>query len=78
MSSSAQHAGSTIDLAYQFANEGQQRHIFQENTYKKITPCDVCSQVLRGESIAHFHSPRGTKRLFIFYAHEQVESSTAS
>ena len=25
-----------------------QRHIFQENTYKKITPCDVCSQVLRG------------------------------
>lgn len=25
-----------------------QKHIFQENTYKKITPCDVCSQVLRG------------------------------
>ena len=24
-------------------------HIFLENTYKKITPCDVCSQVLRGK-----------------------------
>ena len=24
-------------------------HIFQEYTYKKITPCDVCSQILRGE-----------------------------
>lgn len=23
-------------------------HQFQEYTYKKITPCDVCSQVLRG------------------------------
>ncbi|ENN73282.1 hypothetical protein YQE_10046, partial [Dendroctonus ponderosae] len=23
-------------------------HNFQENTYKKITPCDVCSQILRG------------------------------
>lgn len=25
-------------------------HIFQEYTYKKITPCDVCSQILRGHS----------------------------
>ncbi|XP_057670494.1 uncharacterized protein LOC130902399 isoform X7 [Diorhabda carinulata] len=25
-------------------------HNFQENTYKKITPCDVCSQVLRGHT----------------------------
>ena len=24
-------------------------HIFQEYTYKKITPCDICSQILRGE-----------------------------
>lgn len=24
-------------------------HNLQEYTYKKITPCDVCSQVLRGE-----------------------------
>lgn len=24
-------------------------HNFQENTYKKITPCDVCSQILRGK-----------------------------
>jgi hypothetical protein len=23
-------------------------HVFQEYTYKKITPCDVCSQILRG------------------------------
>ena len=29
-------------------NPEGQRHVFQENTYKKITPCDVCSQVLRG------------------------------
>ena len=27
-------------------------HVFLENTYKKITPCDVCSQVLRGKMIA--------------------------
>jgi len=25
-------------------------HQFQEYTYKKITPCDFCSQVLRGKS----------------------------
>jgi len=25
-------------------------HVFQEYTYKKITPCDVCSQVLRGHT----------------------------
>ncbi|XP_046447044.1 uncharacterized protein LOC124196209 isoform X5 [Daphnia pulex] len=31
-------------------NQEGQRHVFQENTYKKITPCDVCSQVLRGHS----------------------------
>lgn len=24
-------------------------HNLQEYTYKKITPCDVCSQVLRGK-----------------------------
>jgi len=24
-------------------------HVFQEYTYKKITPCDICSQILRGE-----------------------------
>lgn len=27
-------------------------HNFQEYTYKKITPCDVCSQVLRGRLLA--------------------------
>lgn len=26
-----------------------EHHNLQEYTYKKITPCDVCSQVLRGE-----------------------------
>ncbi|XP_066994256.2 SH3 and cysteine-rich domain-containing protein 3 isoform X7 [Anabrus simplex] len=25
-------------------------HVFQEYTYKKITPCDACSQVLRGHA----------------------------
>ncbi|CAG7691245.1 unnamed protein product [Allacma fusca] len=27
-----------------------ENHIFQEYTYKKITPCDICSQVLRGHT----------------------------
>lgn len=26
-------------------------HNFQEYTYKKITPCDVCSQILRGSAL---------------------------
>ena len=26
-------------------------HIFQEYTYKKITPCDICSQILRGKKL---------------------------
>lgn len=26
-----------------------EHHNLQEYTYKKITPCDVCSQVLRGK-----------------------------
>ncbi|XP_031355891.1 uncharacterized protein LOC116180168 isoform X6 [Photinus pyralis] len=25
-------------------------HVFQEYTYKKITPCDICSQILRGHT----------------------------
>ncbi|CAB0011795.1 unnamed protein product [Nesidiocoris tenuis] len=29
---------------------GDSAHQFQEYTYKKITPCDVCSQVLRGHT----------------------------
>lgn len=28
-----------------------ENHNLQEYTYKKITPCDVCSQVLRGNFI---------------------------
>nr|CAD7416339.1 unnamed protein product [Timema poppensis] len=35
----------------QAANADPSVHAFQEYTYKKITPCDVCSQVLRGESL---------------------------
>lgn len=31
-------------------------HNLQEYTYKKITPCDVCSQVLRGEHIFDYLS----------------------
>jgi len=30
--------------------QGDSAHQFQEYTYKKITPCDVCSQVLRGHT----------------------------
>jgi len=26
-----------------------ENHIFQEYTYKKITPCDICSKILRGK-----------------------------
>lgn len=29
-------------------HDGQ--HIFQEYTYKKITPCDVCREILRGHT----------------------------
>lgn len=31
------------------ATRTDSEHNLQEYTYKKITPCDVCSQVLRGE-----------------------------
>ena len=30
------------------AGIAENAHIFQEYTYKKITPCDICSQILRG------------------------------
>ena len=30
-------------------------HIFQEYTYKKITPCDICSQILRGRYNGYIH-----------------------
>ena len=26
----------------------ESNHLFQDYTYKKVTPCDVCSQILRG------------------------------
>jgi hypothetical protein len=40
-------------------------HTFQEYTYKKITPCDVCSQVLRGayrssNHLSHFSAASWT------------------
>lgn len=27
----------------------ESQHVFQEYTYKKITPCDVCREVLKGK-----------------------------
>ncbi|EFX79902.1 hypothetical protein DAPPUDRAFT_7135, partial [Daphnia pulex] len=41
---------SNVSATVAAGNQEGQRHVFQENTYKKITPCDVCSQVLRGHS----------------------------
>lgn len=37
----------------QFSANTETAHQFQEYTYKKITPCDFCSQVLRGKSILY-------------------------
>lgn len=36
--------------------ENNEHHNLQEYTYKKITPCDVCSQVLRGKKSFTFIS----------------------
>ncbi|XP_073973558.1 SH3 and cysteine-rich domain-containing protein isoform X9 [Rhodnius prolixus] len=49
------HAVSTIIAMRRNGKEvamvgGDSSHQFQEYTYKKITPCDVCSQVLRGHT----------------------------
>ncbi|KAF0764652.1 Uncharacterized protein FWK35_00018898, partial [Aphis craccivora] len=33
-----------------FSANTETAHQFQEYTYKKITPCDFCSQVLRGHT----------------------------
>ena len=41
--------GTAVAAFLDGAGPNSQKHIFQENTYKKITPCDVCSQVLRGK-----------------------------
>jgi len=35
------------DMASGF-NFYENQHVFQEYTYKKITPCDVCGEILRG------------------------------
>ncbi|KAI5753781.1 hypothetical protein M8J77_003302 [Diaphorina citri] len=50
------HAVSTIIALRKTGKDGLQlsnmdtSHQFQEYTYKKITPCDICSQVLRGHT----------------------------
>lgn len=41
-------------------------HNLQEYTYKKITPCDVCSQVLRGEFFYHFSTTNEMKKTFLY------------
>lgn len=33
-----------------FAQLYGDQHVFQEYTYKKITPCDVCREILRGHA----------------------------
>jgi hypothetical protein len=40
--------GKDREGAFQVAGLDTTAHMFQEYTYKKITPCDVCLQVLRG------------------------------
>jgi len=42
--------GKDREGAFQVAGLDSTAHTFQEYTYKKITPCDVCLQVLRGAS----------------------------
>ncbi|XP_065081967.1 uncharacterized protein Stacl isoform X6 [Ochlerotatus camptorhynchus] len=50
------HAVSTVLTLRKSGNgaqirfDGSDNHNLQEYTYKKITPCDVCSQVLRGHT----------------------------
>nr|XP_029728856.1 uncharacterized protein LOC109418473 isoform X4 [Aedes albopictus] len=50
------HAVSTVLTMRKSGNgaqirfDGSDNHNLQEYTYKKITPCDVCSQVLRGHT----------------------------
>jgi len=46
----------------QFSANTETAHQFQEYTYKKITPCDFCSQVLRGKFVDRFY------RIALFYA----------
>ena len=42
--------GKDREGAFQVGGLDTTAHTFQEYTYKKITPCDVCLQVLRGGS----------------------------
>ena len=42
--------GKDREGAFQVSGLDTTAHTFQEYTYKKITPCDVCLQVLRGAS----------------------------
>lgn len=40
------------EICDRFQNLSQHsQHSFHEYTYKKITPCDVCGQILRGKQL---------------------------
>ncbi|XP_011696194.1 PREDICTED: uncharacterized protein LOC105454917 [Wasmannia auropunctata] len=44
------HAVSTVVAMSRKSLESEGGHTWRENTYRKITPCDACGQVLRGHS----------------------------
>nr|XP_033330296.1 uncharacterized protein LOC117222617 isoform X3 [Megalopta genalis] len=44
------HAVSTVVAMSRKSLESEGGHIWREYTYRKITPCDACGQVLRGHS----------------------------
>ncbi|XP_046817816.1 uncharacterized protein LOC124423745 isoform X4 [Vespa crabro] len=44
------HAVSTVVALSRKNNEIEDGHVWREYTYRKITPCDACGQVLRGHS----------------------------
>lgn len=47
--------------------ENNEHHNLQEYTYKKITPCDVCSQVLRGKKSFTFISVFFSRFVYIYF-----------
>lgn len=44
------HAVSTVVALSRKNNDTEDGHLWREYTYRKITPCDACGQVLRGHS----------------------------
>ncbi|XP_014605869.1 PREDICTED: uncharacterized protein LOC106787752 [Polistes canadensis] len=44
------HAVSTVVALSRKNNDIEDGHVWREYTYRKITPCDACGQVLRGHS----------------------------